>query len=63
MSNEVFNVDRQYEQAEIAMKDYNPGIQPDIGKLMRSAYLHGYARALIDFPNGFPAPTDGGGNG
>jgi len=57
MSNDVVNVDRQYEQAEIAMRDYNPGSQPDIAKLMRSAYLHGYARALIDFPHGLPSPT------
>ena len=58
MSEEQFDVERQYEQAEIAVKDYNPGIQPDIGKLMRSAYIHGYARALIDFPNGLPEPQE-----
>lgn len=41
------NVTHEYRLAEQAAKDFNPGEQPDIGKLMRAAYTHGYAAALL----------------
>lgn len=49
MSNETQDVTYQYRLAERAAKAFNPGEQPDIGKLMQSAYTHGYAQALIDY--------------
>lgn len=50
MSEEVLDVTEQYRLAiEAAEKKYNPGDYPEIPKLMRSAYMHGYAQALIDY--------------
>jgi hypothetical protein len=43
------DVTAEYDAAEKAAEQFNPGEQPDIGDLMRSAYIHGYAQALIDF--------------
>lgn len=48
MSEETRAVTLEYERALHAATFYNPGEQPDIAELMRSAYVHGYARALID---------------
>lgn len=42
------DVTREYEQAKIAAEKFNPGEQANIGALMRAAYTHGYAQALID---------------
>jgi hypothetical protein len=42
------DVTAEYAKAQIAVKSFNPGEQADIGKLMRSAFVHGYAQALID---------------
>jgi hypothetical protein len=44
----VYDVGEQYRLAEVAVGRYNPGAQPDIAGLMRSAFIHGYAQALID---------------
>lgn len=48
MSDVTIDVTREYKLAEEALKDFNPGIYPDTGKLMRASYVHGYAKALID---------------
>lgn len=45
---EVSVVTAQYRAAESAAKKFNPGEQPDIAALMRAAFTHGYAQALID---------------
>lgn len=42
------DVTREYRIAVAAAERFNPGEQPDIAKLMRSAFVHGYAQALID---------------
>jgi hypothetical protein len=47
MSDEVRNVTLEYAVAEQAAEQFNPGEQVDIAKLMRSAYMHGYADALL----------------
>ncbi len=44
----VYDVGEQYRLAEAAVGRYSPGAQPDIAGLMRSAFIHGYAQALID---------------
>lgn len=47
MSGETRDVTLEYQVAEMAASQFNPGEQPDIVKLMRSAYMHGYADALL----------------
>ena len=47
MSEEVFDVTAEYEEAKKAAEAFNPGKQPDIAALMRAAYTHGYADALL----------------
>lgn len=47
MSKETSDVTLEYQVAEMAASQFNPGEQPDIAKLMRSAYMHGYADALL----------------
>jgi hypothetical protein len=42
------DVSAEYAKANLAVKSFNPGEQVDIAKLMRSAFVHGYAQALID---------------
>jgi hypothetical protein len=44
----VIDVTAEYARASRAVEDFNPGEQPDIKELMRAAYIHGYAQALID---------------
>lgn len=48
MSEQIVNVTAEYIAANIAAEKFNPGEQPDIAALMRAAYKHGYAQALID---------------
>ena len=49
------DVTAEYDTARAAADKFNPGEQPDIAKLMRSAYLHGYADALLATPPSPPA--------
>ena len=42
------DVTDEYAKAAAAAKRFNPGEQVDIAKLMRAAFKHGYAQALID---------------
>ena len=42
------NVDEEYRLARDAALKFDPGEQPDFRRLMRAAYTHGYAQALID---------------
>ena len=42
------DVTLEYEIAKRAAQRYEPGWQPDLKDLMRSAYMHGYAQALLD---------------
>lgn len=51
MDKPVRDVTKEYEEAEAAAANFNPGEQPDIAALMRSAFVHGYAQALIDYPD------------
>lgn len=43
----LYDVTVEYRLAERAAEGFNPGEQVDIAKLMRSAFVHGYAQALI----------------
>lgn len=45
------NVTREYRLAEQAAITFDPGQQVDIAKLMKAAFIHGYATALLDFPS------------
>lgn len=47
MSEATRDVTAEYDEAEAASKLWVMGEQPDIEKLMRSAYMHGYAAALL----------------
>ena len=47
-----YDVTKAYRTAEKAAKEFYPGQQPDIEALMKSAYIHGYAQALIDLKLG-----------
>lgn len=47
MNKESRDVTREYRLAKKAAEHFNPGEQPDIAKLMLSAYTHGYAEALL----------------
>ncbi len=47
-----YDVSVAYERAEKAVKDFNPGKQSNIEDLMKAAYIHGYAQALIDLKVG-----------
>lgn len=47
MSNKVRDVTREYQLAEQAAADFNPGLLPDLEVLVKAAFVHGYAAALI----------------
>lgn len=53
MSDGTRDVTEEYRIAELASLEFDPGKQPDIGRLMRQAFVRGYATALIDMT----APT------
>ena len=57
MSDQVSDVTRPYLAAARAAEKYKPGDQSDIAALMKSAFVHGYAQALMDFANK-PGVTD-----
>ena len=44
----VRDVTAEYARASKASGDFNPGEQPDIRELMKAAFIHGYAQALLD---------------
>jgi len=48
MSDAARDVTEVYRVAEKAAEQFNPGQQVDIVRLMRSAFMHGYAQALLD---------------
>jgi hypothetical protein len=50
MAEQSRDVTAEYLEAECAAANYDPGEQPDIAAMMRSAFIHGYAQALIDYP-------------
>ena len=50
------DVTAEYAMARAAADKFNPGEQPDIDKLMRSAYMHGYADALLTIEPATPEP-------
>lgn len=54
MSDKIRDVTAEYNLARQAAAHFNPGTQPNIGELMRSAFAHGYAQALIDRPPVIP---------
>lgn len=44
------DVTQQYRKAAEAAQMFSPGKQPDIAELMKAAFIHGYAQALLDHP-------------
>ncbi len=56
MADKTIDVTLEYRIAELAAREFNPGEQPDIVKLMRAAYMHGYADALLAKKLNRPAP-------
>ena len=42
------DVTAEYAKARKAADEFDTGWQPDITHLMRTAYMHGYAQALIE---------------
>jgi hypothetical protein len=48
MNDKTRDVTQIYRMAECAAAEFNPGEQPDLVHLMRTAYMHGYAQALKD---------------
>jgi hypothetical protein len=48
VSIETIDVTAEYEEARRAALSFDPGHQPSIRDLMIAAYIHGYARALLD---------------
>ena len=56
MSKKVRDISAEYVEAEHAALKFNPGEQPDIASLMRYAFTHGYAQALVD--QRYPVCTD-----
>ena len=58
MAEKCRDVTKEYEEAEAAAENFDPGDQPDIAALMRSAFIHGYAQALIDYPEISTAGVD-----
>jgi hypothetical protein len=52
MSGVTRDVTREYELARAKAEVFDPGAQPDIAGLMKAAYTHGYARALLDMQDG-----------
>ena len=47
-----YDVSVAYRTAEKAVKQFDPGDQVDIEALMKAAYVHGYAQALMDLKLG-----------
>lgn len=47
-----YDVSVAYKKAEKAVKNFDPGSQSNIEALMKAAYVHGYAQALIDLKIG-----------
>ena len=50
MSDVTRDVTAEYAEARKAAAKFDPGGQPDISGLMKSAYMHGYADALLRAP-------------
>lgn len=48
MSEQTRDVTSEYQAASAAVAKYDPGAQPNIADHMRSAFVHGYAQALLD---------------
>jgi hypothetical protein len=44
----VIDVTKEYERATQASQDWNCGEQPNIEKLVRAAYMHGYVAGHRD---------------
>ena len=49
ISDKEIDVTEEAQVAENAVLLFNPGEQPDIGKLMKAAYVHGYRQAMLDY--------------
>lgn len=59
MSAETRDVTAEYRMAEHKAAQFNPGEQVDIARLMKSAFMHGYARCLLEHDI-TPTTPDGG---
>lgn len=59
MSDVTRDVTAEYAKARRAADEFDTGWQPDIAHLMRTAYMHGYAQALIEQQDKRPVSAEG----